>query len=239
VTRLSTFPLALALALAILPAAATPIVGAGSFTAFGSNPNNNGSPFWDNRSSDGVNCNAGFFLAGSFGGCGSLKNGTPSSGLNLGAANLEYYSASNLLTPFTLAAGTYTFRLEGRIAGSNTFQIGYNAGSGNVNFFSNLNSVGSTFTLESADPLHLFIRDGSNFFSSTDAMAPGAAAFRNVNTGVYYFGFEDRLGGDRDYNDVLISATYRAPSSIPEPSTLALVGIAVAAGVTWRRFRRL
>jgi hypothetical protein len=214
---------------------ASPILGSGTWTPFGVNPNNNASPFWDNVSADGSNCNVGYFLAGGFGPCANRKNGTPAAGLQLGAANLEYYSAANALTPFTLDAGEYTFRLDGRIAGSNTFAIGYRMSGVDTTFFTQADTAGDTFTIQAIAPFSLFIKDGSNLFRTSDVIAPGAMAARNTADGRLFFGFEDRRGGDRDYNDVLISTSF-AP--VPEPGTYALTGLALAAAALARLRRK-
>ncbi len=211
---------------------ASPILGSGSWTAFGSNPTNNNSPFWDRASADGANCNIGYFLAGGFGPCGSRKNGTPAAGLQLGAATLEYYSLVDAMTPFTLAAGRYSFALEGRIAGSNTFAVGYRTGTSDLTLFTQADLTGNQISFLSANPFSLYIVDGSNLYRSTDAALPGVMAARDTATGRLYFGFEDRRNGDRDYNDVILSATVETP----EPATFALVGLVlVVAGIFRRR----
>lgn len=218
-----------------LSSAASPIIGSGSFTAFGSNPDRDGTPFWDQTSHDGQNCGAGYFLAGGFGPCSSMKNGTPSGGLNLGATNLEYYSAGGNIVPYSLQAGFYSFRLEGRIAGSNTFQVGYRFGGVDTDLFTQANTAGDVAAFTALGPVTLYIKDGSNLFRSLDSMQPSTAAFRDIKSGRYYFGFEDRSGGDSDYNDVVISTTFQP---VPEPGTLGLMGAALAAAVFARLRRR-
>ena len=215
--------LVLLLSVAVSPLViATPILGPGAWSSFGANPNNDHAPFWDRPSADGVRCNVGFFLAGNFGPCNNRKNGTPAAGLQLGASDLEFYSLGGLLAPFQLAAGSYTFRLEGRIAGSNTFVIGYRTFGLDTPIFTQANQVGNTFQLTSTTDFSLYIRDGSHLFRSTNTLWPGVMAARQTSTGRLYFGFEDRPHGDRDYNDVVISAV-----ATPEPATFALIGLAL------------
>ena len=114
------------MALAVAPAlvVASPIIGGGTWASWPA-VNNDNVPFWDRVSSDGAACNIGYFLAGGFSPCSNLKNGTPASGLGIGGENLEFYSNNNAITGFYLAPGEWTFTLEGRIAGSPTFQVGY------------------------------------------------------------------------------------------------------------------
>ncbi len=200
----------------------SPVIGAGAWSAWPA-VNNNGAPFWDQPSADGSACNVGYFLAGGFGGCSSLKNGTPATGLNLGGSNLEYYSDNDAITPFLLEAGQWTFTLEGRIAGSNTFEVGYFFPLSQTPtlypIFNQNNWVGNTATINVNDVIALYLRDGSYFFVSDDNPL-GVAAFRNTQLlNQFYFGFEDRPNGDWDMNDVVLSAHY-----VPEPGTYALIG---------------
>jgi hypothetical protein len=227
--------LALSCALAAV-VSASPVIGAGAWSSW-PNVNNDGVPFWDQPSGDGGACNVGFFLAGGFTNCGSLQNGTPPGGMNLGGANLEYYSNNNAITPFLLAAGQWTFRLEGRIAGSPTFEVGYfyplSVPPTNYPLFTQLNWVGNTATVNAADVIALYLSDNPYFFRS-DANPLGVAAFRNTQLpNVFYFGFEDRPRGDWDMNDVVLSAHY-----VPEPGTYALIGAGLLAlGLLRRRMR--
>jgi hypothetical protein len=215
--------------------AASPVIGTGSWSSW---PvvNNDNIPFWDRTSFDGDYCNVGFFLAGGFGPCSNLKNGTPSGGLSLGGNNLEYFSSSNNITSFLLAAGEWTFTLEGRIAGSNTFQVGYFIPSSPLPVFYALfnqgNQVGASATVKNGAPLALYLNDGSYWLYSNQSTL-GVAAFRYKPAGnLFYFGFEDRPGGDLDYNDVVLSGRY-----VPEPATTyALIGAGLLAlGVLRRR----
>lgn len=226
-------------ALAVLLAAvamASPVIGTGTWSSW---PvvNNDGTPFWDNSSADGGSCNVGYFLAGGFNTgqnpCSNLKNGTPSGGLNLGGSNLEYFSNNDNITGFLLAAGEWTFTLEGRIAGSETFTVGYFYPQlpGFYSLFTQANSVGDSVTINVAAPIALYLNDQSYWlYSNQDPL--GAAAFHYTpGQHVYYFGFEDRLRGDRDYNDVVISGQY-----VPEPGTYLLIGAGLLAiGIVRRR----
>ena len=53
----------------------------------------------------------------------------------------------------------------------------------------------------------------------------------------YLLGFEDLTQGDFDYNDLVVQLDFSAVRSVPEPSTLALVGagLAVFGFARWRR----
>lgn len=216
---------------------ASPIQGTGTFSSFGSNPNRNNTPFWDTTSSDGANCNVGYFLAGGMSGCGNRKIGTPAAGLNLGAANLEYYSNGGSAAAFTLGSGLWQFRLEGVIAGSNDHVFGYRKvrGGSDVKIFDQkTNVVGNTFSVNLTESVALFMKSDGYVFRSNDATGMKAAAFRMSN-GRYYFGFEDRPSGDSDYNDMIMSAQYYG---VPEPSTWAMMGLATLTGGFLARQRR-
>lgn len=232
-------PLMAILAVAACTVLGSPIIGPGTWSGW-PNVNNDNVPFWDRTSSDGASCNAGFFLAGGFAGCGNLKIGTPGTGLNLGGSNLEYYSDNDAITPFLLAPGQWTFRLEGRIAGSPTFEVGYyyplSATPTLYPLFDQTKWVGDTVTILASDVIALYLSDSSSgdFFRSDDSPL-GVAAFRNTQLmNQFYFGFEDRINGDWDMNDVVLSAHY-----VPEPGTYALIGAGLLGlGLLRRRLNR-
>lgn len=221
-------------ALAAAVAAASPVLGTGTWSGWPTVDNNN-IPFWDRTSADGNACNVGFFLAGGFGPCSNVKNGTPAGGLNLGGMNLEYYSASDAITPFLLQAGEWTFTLEGRIAGSNTFEVGYFIPTSSTPtfypLFNQSNTAGDGKTISVGSPIALYINDGSYWLYSNQSTL-GVAAFHYLPGGnQFYFGFEDRPSGDWDFNDVVISGKY-----VPEPGTYALIGAGLLAiGILRRR----
>lgn len=222
-------------ALAAAMAAASPVLGTGTWNSWPT-VNNNGIPFWDQNSADGNACNVGYFLAGGFGPCSNLKNGTPPGGLNLGGGNLEYLSNNDAITPFLLQAGEWTFTLEGRIAGSNTFVVGYfdptSATPTLYPLFNQTNTVGNSLTINFGSPVALYINDGSYWLYSNQTTL-GVAAFHYMPGGnLFYFGFEDRpSGSDWDFNDVVISGRY-----VPEPGTYALIGAGLLAiGILRRR----
>ncbi|MEP7364036.1 MAG: PEP-CTERM sorting domain-containing protein [Acidobacteriota bacterium] len=208
--------------------AAAPINGAGTFTPFGSNPDQSGSPFWDNTSFDGSGCGAGYVLTqtASIGGCANKRNGV-TSGLGLNATDLEYYSEGDLATAFTMSAGKYLFTLWGGLYGAGLNVVGYKYLNDEAYqpMFSTANTTGDTFSLDADREFLLWIKSDNNsnlLFHSNDTDGLRAAAFYNTSNGLYYFGFEDRVRGDRDYNDTILSANYQ--SEVPEPATFALMG---------------
>jgi hypothetical protein len=153
------------------------------------------------------------------------------------------------------SGGDVTVEVQGSTAGylselrlyysATSYFIAYNAPNGNP--------VGTTVTLSDAlldtfidvgDELvfGIYVTDTNNVFK----MGPGsrnpdglihAAVDATARAGWLRVGFEDLLGGgDLDYDDNVFDFRGGLRSSVPEPATLALVGLALlAAGATRRR----
>jgi len=218
----------------------SPLIGGGSFDPFGSNPTQNNTPFWDTTSHDGNGCGVGYILTrtASINNCGNKRMGT-STGLGLDPDNLEYYSLLDNVVGFTLAAGQYEFTLHAGLYGAALNQVGYRYlnGGGDHLMFDTFDHVGDTFVFNATSEFALYLLSDNNAafrFQSNDASGHRAAAFHDTSTDLYYFGFEDRPVGDRDYNDMVISASYLAPSDppdtpTPEPATFALIGVGLIA----------
>lgn len=217
-----------------------PVIGGGSFDPFGANPTQNNTPFWDTTSHDGSGCGVGYVLTqtASINNCGNKRMGT-TTGLGLDPNDLEYYSLLDNVVSFTLAAGQYEFTLHAGMYGAALNQVGYRYLSGGSDqvMFDTFDTVGATFVLDAVGEFALYLLSDNNpayRFQSNDASGHRAAAFHDNSTDLYYFGFEDRPVGDRDYNDMVISASYLAPAEppdtpTPEPATFALIGFGLIA----------
>lgn len=130
---------------------------------------------------------------------------------------------------------------------TNTF-IAYNAPNGNA--------VGTTVVLSGAALDVLYdIGDELVFgivvpdsFNSVFKLGPGSrnadglqhGAIDSIGAGAFVVGFEDLYGGgDRDYDDNLFRFQGGVRANVPEPASLALVGLALlGAAAATRRARR-
>ncbi len=74
---------------------------------------------------------------------------------------------------------------------------------------------------------------------SSAGAAPIAALGITPGTVVTFVEWEDRMGGDYDYNDFVFAFTDPIPVGVPEPMTLAMFGIGLLAFAgCYRRFRK-
>jgi hypothetical protein len=84
-----------------------------------------------------------------------------------------------------------------------------------------------------------YAKYSANFADFGVGALPGAAAaaIAGLSGPVLYVGFEDRRGGDYDYND-LIFAFSSVRVQIPEPTSLVLFGVGLLGVSATRRLRR-
>lgn len=63
------------------------------------------------------------------------------------------------------------------------------------------------------------------------------ALFYTADQGTTFIGFEDNVAGDSDYNDLVISVRFLGGSRVPEPASMALLGLGLVglAGAARRR----
>lgn len=203
-----------------------------------------GNPFWDNPSGDVADCNAGFYLTGGAGmGCANLKLGTPDNGLGLALGTTTALTdGAGGLVDFLIEKGTYDFTLSGSITGATDYEVGYLIGGVYTKLFGSIpaSTFGDTANgIAPGGDFALYIKsDGFEFYSNDGHLR--IAAFHNTDTGLYYFGFEDRdnANADYDYNDMVLTMSgNRDTTGIPEPSTYALMGAGLAALGLYRRRR--
>src|SRR5579859_3412077 len=96
-------------------------------------------------------------------------------------------------------------------------------------------STGTTFLANVADAAgdyHVFY--ATNFADFSVGPLPAATIAARAAAGatsVTFVGWEDRTGtqgSDFDYNDLIFAFTNLAPPTVPEPTTLAVIGIGLA-----------
>lgn len=215
-------------AIQAVPLPADVIVGTGSWSVF--TPTEGGPEFWDNTSTDGTNCNVGFYVLGTIpSGCGDQQ---PGSYLNAGGGYNEYWNdGSDGPSAFMFnGAYQYTVILKGSYAYDNTQEVGWFTESGGTYTFNPVAGWGSLVVNTSVQ-----INTGgadwgfyyrNNFNDTNDGCAPGGppywycsdadgtaqqfALFLNTGNNSYFVGVEDNTlapPGDSDYNDIMFSIT--------------------------------
>jgi hypothetical protein len=254
--------LALALSVASPPAFSDTISGSGGagFQSWAvTNLNENGSPYWDNTSMDGVNRNVGFYLTGAPtaplpGAPGALPywgNAFTSNTDSGGTADLNFFLQRDALSS--------TAVLELEVAGrSNVNEFGWYDTSDPTNLHALFLGAAVAPTTNAFSPsaqYGFYLKSaGTDLYFTQSSLNSGGdtghqhfAVFRDSSvTGGYWIGVEDfavnEFGGNEnnvgDYNDMLIRLNVLP---VPEPSTAMLVlsGSLLMIGLIRRRSMRL
>jgi len=224
------------------------VVGGGSagwqsWTA--ANLNENGSPYWDNTSADGLQKNIGYCLTAT-GGCTTLGVNAPgaisfwgnsfnSGGDTGGTADPSFY-----FTGGTSSDATVMITIAGN-AGINQFGW-YEVGTGTQHVLFNGGTAGASVMFTPTTSYGFFITGANGTWFTQSGLNPNGQtsdqhfAVFSSDQSTYWIGAEDlpfRLS-DKDYNDIVVKIT-----PIPEPATLVMFGSGLLglAGVVRRKLR--
>jgi hypothetical protein len=211
--------------------------------------NENGQPFFDNKSLDGSQKNIGFFMTGTGGFSGNPKSpAIPQSQLSFwgtgsgGADPVESFSSGG-----TGVATTFVLTVAGN-SGSNI--IGYHDSLGNHDLIAgNIPAGGLTETFTPSGNFAFYLRNpGPGYFFYSDTSLGGTdgsqqhfAVFQQTGSDKLWLGVEDLPGNNHgegvgDFNDMIFSIQL-----VPEPGGLTVFGVGVLslAGYSWRRRKQL
>jgi hypothetical protein len=267
--KLLTILAAVALLVALAPAISLADTISGSASAgwqswSATNLDNDGKPYWDNKSWDGTTKNVGYCMAGT-GTCGmsSAPGALPFWGMSYNSGSDTGGAADPAFT--FLSAGASTGALKIEIAGNASHNVfgWYDttlpaSGSNLHIIFAGSDTAGATATFTPSSSYGFYLDDtvvGDTWFTNTSLNTQGSgnqhfAVFSSDQTN-YWIGMEDlpfckttnpcTVGGskstsDRDYNDMIVEIS-PVPAAVPEPGTLALFGTGLIslAGIIRRR----
>jgi hypothetical protein len=238
----------IAIACSPLVATGESIVGTNgfSFTALaGGSLNEQGGVYFDHQSKDGPLMNIGYCLLGG-GNCASMVSSGP----------VTYWNQDGSADPdfvISAAGGSVMANLRLEVAGYAAINALYwydpAVGTGTLHpIFAGSDSAGAAmgFSPTSSFGLCLKSGDGNLYCTQSSNNPQGETGHQHFalfqNNGRLIVGIEDLpirnsgMEGGGDYNDMILTLTF-----VPEPSTLGMVGIGIAAALFWahRRRRRL
>jgi hypothetical protein len=206
--------------------------GSGFQTWTTANLNEDGTPFWDNTSTDGPQKNIGYCMAGG-GGCtiSPLPGALPYWGTASGGADTSVYfgntgplaGGATMLIEIAGLASTNEFGWVGYDPLTNSLTTGLNV------IFTGSDTAGASATFTPSAFYLFFIQvpgTGDIYFTNSafnkgDSLAHFAIFDAGTAAGSYYLGMEDLRAGssDRDFNDMVVYV-----SDVPEPASLMLLG---------------
>ena len=231
--KTNKFLLTLALSACVTAGAAhaDTIIGSGSLQTWSTSAlaNPNGTPFWNNVSSDGAQMNVGNCFSG-VGNCGmsNAPGNLSYYGTNSGGAVSDFYMHSS--------GSTVSSYLGGIAANKGIDSYGwYDTSNPTVlhSIYAPNGSTTSSFTPTSN--YGFYMQDGKSIYYSQSSIAGNSdtgnqhfAVFEQGST--YYIGMEDknRNVADNDYNDLMVEVS--TSSAAPEPGSMTLLGGGMIAG---------
>lgn len=214
--------------------------------------------YWNHLSDDGLKCNIGYFVSTGYGPCGNQHPTVLPSPLNW--TNATYLAGGSPSSTFRVVVkfrpGTYNLSFLGQVAGANPSRfVGVSSADGSNDLLHQFGGAPESFSFTTTKDWQFFMQSylpAPNTFYSNDANTRQFTVFANSNGGNGDFAGEWLVGAedngclvqtqscpgisDYDYNDALIHV--EAVSTVPEPSTYALMGVGLLAVGGFARRRR-